>query len=223
MPTNYGLEVRGNAGNLQIYRGAVNYVFKRKHTGLTHYVEGPSYNHRFSYRVPTLSNKSLVVIRPATATAKTGISDGNYADGYRYHYFDNATGGTLDAWEFGPSETVDEQFGMRVWDAAGNLTFNSGEGTMKIGAYANAPHASSPFKNNYAVPAASGGIIYGVFLLGSMWWSNTAGTQHWTEVRLSGTQFLFTQRTRNDGGVISSRGDPNAGFMLVDITEYMGS
>lgn len=217
MPDNYGLEVRGAAGNLQIYRGAVNYVFKRKQT-LTHYYEGPSYNHRFAYRFPALSTRSIFVIRPSVATARTDVGA---VYGVPHHYFDNATGGPLTAWEFGPTEAVDDQFGMQVWDAYGKLTFNSGEGTMQIGAYANAPHASSPFKNNYAVPASANGRTYGVMLLGSMWWSNAGGTQHWTEVRLEGADFKFTQRTRNDGGVTSSRGDPNAGFMLVDITDHL--
>jgi hypothetical protein len=220
MPANYGLEVRSTAGSLQIHRGAANYVFKRK-VSTTQLVPDSGSGWGASYRFTPLSPASLLAVRcPFDVNAADRLEEGS-VNLTLTAYGGNAA--PIDVWEFAPVGATDEHYGMKVWDQWGDLTFNSAESTMKIVSAMNTNFYDSPLHDNYAAPAVTAaGRLLGCVLLGSSPFHPDNNDRFCiTTVRLSAGSFLFNRHWSGTNSTPGAQmGDPNIGFLLVDITDH---
>ncbi|MDR2673909.1 MAG: hypothetical protein LBC18_03330 [Opitutaceae bacterium] len=220
MPTHYGLEVRSTAGTLQIYRGAFNYVFKRK-VSVPQISPDSGYGHGAEYRIVPLHPTSLLAIRPPFDVSQNGTPSSQYP--YCAFAVYGSGGAPFDAWEFAPVGETDEHYGIKVWDEWGDITFNSAEHTMKIAGGLNAQFADSPLHDNYAVPATAAGRTLAVVLRAAFWWHSATDDRPCnTAVRLSGASFVFNRHYQPANSTPGAEfGDPNTGYLLVDITDHL--
>jgi hypothetical protein len=220
MPANYGIEVRSTAGTLQIHKGAFNYVFKRK-VAVTQIAPDAGYGHGASYRIEPLHPTSLLAIRPPFDVSQNGTPSGN-SNYYGYAVYGGG-GAAFDAWEFAPVGATDDHYGMQVWDEWGDPTFNTAENTMKIAGVLNTQFADSPLHDNHAVPATANGRTLAVVLRAAFWWHSATDDRPCnTAVRLSGANFVFNRHYQPANSTPGAEiGDPNTGYLLVDITDHL--